>query len=325
MKRQLVSLALKLREPVLKTGVGNALYYRALHARALLQSKKGGSAAPPATGASPKYRLGIFTRVYNEGHGIQEFLAFHILQGVEHFYIYDNQSTDDTVTKLQPFIDAGYVTLNQSALKPMSPTVDYHCMTTYGNECQWIACIDADEFLFTLDGKPLPDFLEDYSDHAAVVVHWKYFGSNGHRVKPDMLVIEAYTKANRGIDITFKSIVQPQKLLRYGNPHYWFYTGWQLAVNELGHKVHGPKNRRPTANLIRINHYVAKSFEEYMAKTALTYGADRMGLVANSRTPEKAEEEMLRHNDVVDEAILVHVPGTKAVLERILQAQSNAS
>eukprot|EP00952_Eustigmatos_sp_NYUAD-ZCMA_P012646 50717-Eustigmatos_ZCMA.PRE.1 len=43
--------------------------------------------------------------IKNEGRYIQEWLAFHIFQGYEHFYVYLNEVQDDTVEALQPFVD----------------------------------------------------------------------------------------------------------------------------------------------------------------------------------------------------------------------------
>lgn len=43
----------------------------------------------------------------NEARYIQEWLAFHLVAGVEHFYIYLNDVEDRTLEALQPFIEVG--------------------------------------------------------------------------------------------------------------------------------------------------------------------------------------------------------------------------
>lgn len=326
-KRKLVEIAMKVRGVLFRTKGGIALYYNSLQLFAVIidlkerLTKSGNTCVRIAPELKPKYKLGVFVRVFNEQYAIQEFIAFHMAQGVEHFYIYNNMSQDSTVEKIQPFVDAGIVTLEHRSDKPMSPAADTHCMNTYGHECEWIACIDADEFIFTTDGTLLPDFLENYKQHPALAIHWIYYGSNGHRARPSGLVMENYTKANPQVTDLFKSVVQPRKLLRYGNSHYWFYRNWQQGVDENHQPVRGPKSEGRTIKQIRLNHYVAKSFEDYMAKAAPGYGVDKQGQLANARTAERAEKEMIKHNDVVDESILGHVERTKAILNSIIKAQ----
>ncbi|MBR2734192.1 MAG: glycosyltransferase family 2 protein, partial [Selenomonadaceae bacterium] len=38
--------------------------------------------------------LAIAAILKNEGHYIKEWLDYHLLAGVDHFYLYDNDSTD---------------------------------------------------------------------------------------------------------------------------------------------------------------------------------------------------------------------------------------
>ena len=49
--------------------------------------------------------------VKDEGPYLREWLEFHQLVGVEHIYIYDNGSSDDTEQVVWDFLRSGYVTL----------------------------------------------------------------------------------------------------------------------------------------------------------------------------------------------------------------------
>ena len=44
---------------------------------------------------------------------LEEWLRFHLLVGVEHFYLYDNDSSDDYLSVLRPFCAEGKVTLTR--------------------------------------------------------------------------------------------------------------------------------------------------------------------------------------------------------------------
>ena len=54
----------------------------------------------------------------NEARYLAEWLEFHLLAGVEHFFLYDNNSTDDHREVLAPYLRAGVVTAHGLAPVP---------------------------------------------------------------------------------------------------------------------------------------------------------------------------------------------------------------
>ena len=54
--------------------------------------------------------LAVAAIAKNEGPYIKEWIEFYVKQGVTHFLIYDNDSTDNLEDILQPFIAQGLVT-----------------------------------------------------------------------------------------------------------------------------------------------------------------------------------------------------------------------
>ena len=44
----------------------------------------------------------------NEARYLAEWLEFHLLAGVEHFFLYNNDSTDDHREVLAPYLRAGW-------------------------------------------------------------------------------------------------------------------------------------------------------------------------------------------------------------------------
>ncbi|WP_172993723.1 glycosyltransferase family 2 protein, partial [Lactobacillus helveticus] len=59
-----------------------------------------------------KYDLSIVLIVKNEGKYIQEWIEYYKILGFSRFYIFDNDSTDDTKQKLKKYIDHGLVDYN---------------------------------------------------------------------------------------------------------------------------------------------------------------------------------------------------------------------
>lgn len=59
----------------------------------------------PATTAP--YKLSVCTMIYNEARYIEEWLAYHLLLKVDHFYIYNDGSSDNITEVLEPYIKLG--------------------------------------------------------------------------------------------------------------------------------------------------------------------------------------------------------------------------
>ena len=53
--------------------------------------------------------LAIVAIMKNEGHYLKEWLDYHLPAGVDHFYIYDNDSPDNQAEVTAPYIKAGLV------------------------------------------------------------------------------------------------------------------------------------------------------------------------------------------------------------------------
>lgn len=138
----------------------------------------------PPDGGPPHDYLSLAAIVRDEGPYLREWLSYHRLIGVERFYIYDNESRDDTRKLLEPWIERGlviyrYVAGNRMQMPAYSDAVYSARFTT-----QWLALLDADEFLVPLCGDDLRRFLRGFEKHPALGINWIMFDSNGHDQPP---------------------------------------------------------------------------------------------------------------------------------------------
>jgi hypothetical protein len=208
--------------------------------------------------------------VKDEGRYLSEWLTFHRLLGVDHVYIYDNGSTDDTAAVLAPFVRSGFVTVTPWTgplrVQAMQLRAYHHALTSYGTLCRWLAFTDVDEFLFPTADEPLPEVLSRYEALPAVAVPWTMFGTSGHKRRPDGLVIEAYTMRSGDLSRP-KSIVQPSEVRGISNAHLLDYDeGRMVAYNERGELV---GKRGPFySDVLRLNHYFTRSEEDLARKRA---------------------------------------------------------
>jgi hypothetical protein len=268
---------------------------------------------PAAEPSRPfRYEIAVMLRFKNEAPYLEEWLDFHEAVGVDHFYLYNNNSSDHFREVLAPFVARGLVTLHDWPKTPASPAADLHCIAHYRQEARWIAFIDADEFLLPLGEKGLKEILRGFEDVPGLAVNWVYFGSNGHLERPEGGVVRNFTRRSALGNRHVKSIVNPRRVIKYGNPHHWFYSGAEMPVNTSRKRVLGTFSEPPVTDVLRINHYYCKSKEEFMAKAAMKSWADKEGSRFPSRTADAWKLQGTLNNDVEDVSACRFLPAHEA-------------
>ncbi len=190
----------------------------------------------PATSREP-IALAVCAIFKNEGRYIEEWLDFHLAQGVEHFYLYDNGSTDDGLRRLAPYITRGLVTLIDWPIA-WTDRAQYRayndCVTKVKDRVHWLAFIDIDEFLFSRSGDLLPT-LNQYDQYPGVVVHWACYGSAAEHEDESAGLLNTYLhraptqwRENR----KYKSVVHPARVTSMLGAHGAEYLNGELAVDE---------------------------------------------------------------------------------------------
>jgi len=257
--------------------------------------------------------LSIAAIYRNEGPYLREWIEFHKLVGVERFFLYNNESTDDHLEVLAPYIDEGLVVWEDFPGFPPQLTCYQHCLDTHRHHARWMAFIDVDEFLFSPTWQSVSEILRDYEEHPAVVVNCAVFGTSGHATPPPGLVLENYTRRlglERPRTRTVKSIIHPARAERIGrNAHYFRYHDWARAVDELGRFVRGERSETVSVERLRINHYFTRSQEERMRKLA----APRVDN-GQPKRPEGVEERDRRLNEESDRLIWHYLPALREAL-----------
>lgn len=250
----------------------------------------------------------------DEGPYLAEWIRFHQAQGFSKFYLFDDKSSDDFREVLDPYIREGIVVLSS----PPTVTADFHnqarqqvCfnigLAMAKKECDWVAIIDVDEFLFAPNGR-LADVLPKDRFVAGVFIPWRMFGSSGHEHPPEAGVLASYTKRARipatvkemkamkvmqsvffgenvkrpinGRLFNGKSIVRPRLMMRYGVHYPALFLGRLIDENGVtillrNHRWFNGLRRGaiprgeglPTSEIIRINHYWSKSVSDMKSRS----------------------------------------------------------
>src|SRR5438034_1123113 len=200
-----------------------------------------------------RYELTACMKFKNAARFLPEWIEFHQIVGFEHFYLYNNNSTDDYIEALAPYRDEGNVTLYEWPHTPAFPKADEHCIAHHRHEARWIAFLDDDELLFPSRGEDVRTILRRYEQYPALAVHWLMFGSSGHLRRPEGLVLENYLLRAERISPTIKSIVNPRRVAAPANTHRWLYKNGNIASDENERPVETSRSVPATAEVLRIN------------------------------------------------------------------------
>lgn len=263
------------------------------------------------------FDLSICAIFQDEAPYLKEWIEFHLLQGVDHFYLYNNNSCDEFRSVLEPYIAGNQVTLREwpyvyeegehgQWIKIQSKAY-MDCIQRDGKLNRWMAFIDPDEFLFCPNGEKLPLFLKAYTGFGGVCVNWLKFGTSQiEEIPPHTLLIECLTRCSLHGDIEnrwYKSIVQPKWVKESGGAHFFHYKKDRFAVDENKGRMESKNySRKVTFEKIRINHYWTRT-EKYLREKKIPSRLKRRP----EFTVEKQMELVQKYNLSSDGTILQFV------------------
>ena len=141
---------------------------------------------------SPKHYLSVCAIAKNEGPYFKEWIEWHRNQGVEKFYIYDNESTDCTKEVLQPYIESGLVEYTYFPGQKRQLAAYDDCFERHRLDTRWLAIIDLDEFIVPMKDNTIPDFLRGMENFSVVEINWLVYGSGGAKTKEPGGVMERF-------------------------------------------------------------------------------------------------------------------------------------
>jgi FkbM family methyltransferase len=231
--------------------------------------------------------LAICAMVKDEGRYLAEWIAFHAVAGVTSIRLYDNGSRDETHAlvarigrRFQVDIIPWTHIVNTYDVVQRSAYLDG--ARYFAGKADFVAFIDADEFVFCEDGCSLPAGLSRYPpDVGAVGLNQRTFGSSGLVHRTPGLVTSLFTwRASDDCPehLFFKTIARPDRIVAFNSAHsvvlshghYVFSDGSGVEASA----EHPGKAVRIQFGPLRLHHYPLKSLEEYRLKQARFGGTD---------------------------------------------------
>lgn len=141
---------------------------------------------------SKEWELVVCTVFKDEGEYLEEWLNHYLDLGVDHFFLFDDASTDNFREVLKPYLNNGLITL--APLNMDNPGNHLGCYSgyqlvkinevfqTFGHRIKWLAAIDVDEYIVPNKHLSLVDYLRDIeievSNVGFVSIPWFNFGTS---------------------------------------------------------------------------------------------------------------------------------------------------
>ena len=259
----------------------------------------------------------------DENDYVAEWLDYHILMGVDRFYIYDNESHVSLRESLKEYIECGWVVVVDISGKAMQLYAYDHCLQVFGPNTFWLGFIDTDEFLVPKTTLDLKELLKGYEQYAGLAVSSLFFGSNDYQTRPAVGQIAAYTRRTH---TTFKenelvkSIIQPSLTLMPNSPHDFIFKETTWCVNEGFLRVDGQRFPNHTEK-IQLNHYYCRSECEIDLKLGrgnsgdVAWARKRFDMINSIATFR--DKTILQNLEVLFQKAKVAFPPAVGLLEKI--------
>lgn len=142
--------------------------------------------------------LGLLAIFKNESAILAEWIDHYIAEGVDHFFLINNGSTDNFHDELTPFIKKNIITVINDDSRWVQVELYNKYFEKYSKNFEWFILCDLDEFIYSRRKySTIKQFLSSLSRKTGMVqIPWKMFGSSGYKDQPANVVKSFIKRAN---------------------------------------------------------------------------------------------------------------------------------
>lgn len=230
-------------------------------------------------------RIGVCTCINNERPYLREWISHYRVLGFDFIFVYDNGSRDSSIVLLEKMLGDDLKVIQWPTPAGKSPQLSAFedCARLAASTCDFLAFFDADEFLVEQSKGLLRNILCEIDDSIdGILINQRIVGSNGAKAYRPLPVVQrfpAVTTEGYQENNWVKSIVRPKAVQRFVNPHvprtnraagFVNGTGKRILENQLN-----PEGKLSFVDHsgLALNHYMLKSYEEFLWKRARGGGA----------------------------------------------------
>ena len=248
--------------------------------------------APPDRQPAPG-RILVVTAMKNEAPFILEWIAYNRMIGVDHFLVYTNDCTDNTVALLDRLAELGLVTRRDNPYAPGGKVKPQHAALKDAvrqpvyRQADWIVTIDLDEFIAVHVGDGTLGALFAACNHPnAISLTWRFFGNGGVIGFEDRPILAQFTRCapeafpDPGLAWGFKTLFD-RRTCRFRRLGVHRPSGLEEGAEDSVRWVNGSGRVMPRRLLAKgwrtvkpifgyrlatLNHYALRSAESYLVK-----------------------------------------------------------
>lgn len=264
-----------------------------------------------------------------ENRYLREWVDYHLNLGFSHIYIWDNNNPDGEHPE-DVLADFSQVTIldcrGEKAFQNKAYTKFYN---EYGNEYDWIAYIDVDEFITFSEQSgihEINDFLSGFDDNVKIIhLNWMCYGDNDiTELTDDFSMLSRFVKPmdfDKKVQYDFPENNHVKSIIRgnmdIGDKMITVHTPKDLdclAVDARGIACDNDYFKPYDFSVAYIRHYVTKTLPEWLIKISRgratvhavseLYPIERFFLY-NERTAnkEKIIRDFLRYKEAIEQSV----------------------
>lgn len=262
--------------------------------------------------AEPSYQLSVCAIFKNEAPYLKEWIEYHQMVGVDHFYLYNNGSVDSFRKVLSPYIKKKIVTLinwpdqfgpraDSESIWPLSSQ-----LSAYENALKWSALgktkwlifLDVDEFLVPSGQGKVTDLLNQYEDYPGITLASEFYDASHRSTIPQRKFVIESTEitappAPKLVRAVQKTILKPELCTSFVWPPYECRF------------MKGEKAVKINQSLLRINRY-----ENRLRFQQIDFIRKKLPLDAKSLSEEEKNKYLKEGYEIEDQerAIYRYLP-----------------
>lgn len=242
----------------------------------------------------------------NEAQILKEWIEHYFYHGVDHIYMINDNSNDNFLEILQPYIDKNKITLYNAPVHDYNggswPQTEYYNIyfLKHLKETKWFGIFDLDEFLYSPIHLNLKNPLKLLEDKQQLQINWVHFGSGGFKEQPTGVV---------------KNFVLRGEYNSMKNGPNGKYNSYKSIINSnysdnfitLGIHRHIKQNIKDTnisfdikEPIMLVNHYAIQSLEAWNKRSKTSaIGNHYPGFIRDINLFNQ-----LDNNDILDERLM---------------------
>lgn len=257
------------------------------------------------------FQLSILAMFKNEGMIIENWFQHYLEEGVEHFYLIDNGSTDNYEEKIKKY--QKYYTLVKDPTRLPSGTQTFlynkYYLHRVKKETKWLIICDIDEYIYGRnDCIKIIDALNKLPLNIEKIwLPWKCFGSNNNKIQPKN-IIHSFNKwsgecsNNHGLGKSIFRTIHLEEIQTCGhivklNKNNILYNANGNLYDKFDFSFDNIKNLN-----LHLNHYMIMS-EEYYQKIKCVRGGGESG-ITTKYTMRRFHEFNKNHNKIIDNELI---------------------